>query len=363
MKILLGMSGGLDSTYAASLLSQGNEVEGAVLLMHDGTDISAARRSAEEVGIPLNVIDVRDEFEKQVVSYFVGEYARGRTPNPCAMCNPRVKIGKLCGFAASNGFDRVATGHYARRCVGSDGRYHIAMGDDARKDQSYMLWGLSQEQIRYLMFPLGELKKTDIRASAAIRGFSSASAKESQDICFIRDGGYAAFVESRLGCSPEGNFVDAQGNILGKHRGIINYTVGQRRGLGIALGERMFVSEIRADNNEIVLEPGGGALALGMRVSGLNFQSLAPEIAFDAVKSRGSRSAELEFACKIRYAARPVEASVSFTSAERDGVGLACEVRFAEPLGSVTPGQSAVFYLGDAIAFGGWIDAVRHCGA
>lgn len=357
MKILLGMSGGLDSTYAAELLSQGNEVEGAVLIMHGDTDVSGARRSAEEVGIPLNVIDVREAFDRYVLSYFADEYARGRTPNPCAMCNPKVKIGELCRFAASNGFDRVATGHYAKRCVGDNGRFFIAKGDDALKDQSYMLWGLSQEQIRMLLLPLGELKKTDIRRSASIKGLSSAEAKESQDICFVSNGDYAAFVQSRIGSSPEGNFIDAHGNILGKHRGIINYTVGQRRGLGVSLGQRMFVSEIRPQSNEIVLLPDGGATFCGMRVGGLNFQSFHPDIAFDAAKPRESPSEEHEFLCKIRYAARPVTAFVRFIPPSSDGDEPIADVRFKEPLRSVTPGQSAVFYLDNAVAFGGWISS------
>lgn len=355
MKILLGLSGGLDSTYAAELLSKGHTVEGAVLVMHDATDITAAQSSAAEVGIPLHVIDVRERFEKYVVSYFVSEYSNGRTPNPCAMCNPNVKIGELCRFAASNGFDGVATGHYARISCLPDSRYAIGFGDDIKKDQSYMLWGLSQEQIKMLIFPLGDMKKSDIRENARAKGLSAAESEESQDICFITDGDYAEFIEKRIGVSPEGNFVDIDGNILGRHKGIIHYTVGQRRGLGVSTGCRMYISEIRAESNEIVLEPDGGALIKAMTVDGLNFQAIDPFALDDAVICGDDRIVSLELTCKIRYAAPPVPVCVKLILPRGNVNGAVAEVEFRDPLNSVTPGQSAVFYRDGVIAFGGWI--------
>ena len=339
MKILLGLSGGLDSAYTARLLSEGHTVEGAVLLMHPYTDISAAEKAAEESGIPLHVLDRRELFRRQVEEYFISEYRRGRTPNPCTFCNPRVKIGELCRFAASNGFDRVATGHYAKT-VCRDGRYAIAMGEDTRKDQSYMLWGLSQEQIKMLMLPLGEMKKDCVRENARVLGLSSAEARESQDICFIPDGDYVGFMKSRGITAPSGNFVDKDGNVVGQHKGILNYTVGQRRGLGVAMGQRMFVSEIRPETNEIVLLPDGGSYAETMTVTDLNFQLIPPP--------KDGETVEYTLMGKIRYAAPPVPMRLSISE-------NTAHVTFTEPIRAVTPGQSAVFYLDGAIALGGTI--------
>ncbi|MBR2460738.1 MAG: tRNA 2-thiouridine(34) synthase MnmA [Clostridia bacterium] len=341
MKILLGMSGGLDSTYAAELLkSRGYAVEGAAVIMHEYTDLKAAKLSARELGIPLHVIDARDLFRREIEEYFIHEYRCGRTPNPCVVCNPRVKIGELCRFAASNGFERVATGHYART-VERNGLYGIAMGGDSRKDQSYMLWGLSPEQIKMLCFPLGELTKDEVRARAAQLGLSSAGSKESQDVCFIPDGDYVVFVESRSGKMPDGSFVDDSGKELGRHRGIINYTVGQRRGLGVAMGQRMFVSEIRAEKNEILLRPDGGKYCSSMVIDGLNYQLMPPVPQGEVL--------ECTLMGKIRYAAKPEPMKLRIE-------GASATVTFSEPIRAVTPGQSAVFYTEDnAIALGGFI--------
>lgn len=339
MKVLLGLSGGMDSAYAARLLSEGHTVEGAVLMMHDHTDISAAKRAANETGIPLHVIDAKEKFRHEVEEYFISEYRQGRTPNPCTLCNPRVKIGELCRFAALNGFDKVATGHYAR--IKKEGeRYCVAIGEDQTKDQSYMLWGLSQEQIKMLVFPLGDMKKTEVRENAQRDGLSSADSKESQDICFIPDGDHISYLEAHSPPMEEGSFVDENGNILGKHKGIMRYTVGQRRGLGIALGQRMFVSEIRADKNEIVLQAGGGSEASACIVDSLNFQLIPPP-------DEGEIK-EYQLFGKLRYAARPVLMTVKVSKNE-------ARAEFSEPIRAVTPGQSAVFYLDGAVAFGGII--------
>lgn len=339
MRILLGLSGGLDSAFAAKLLSEGHEVEGAVLLMHGYTDVKAARTAADEAGIPLHTLDRRELFRREVEGYFVSEYRQGRTPNPCAVCNPRVKIGELCRFATENGFERVATGHYAK-IKNENGRYYVAMGDDPRKDQSYMLWGLTQDQLRMLYLPLGEMTKENVRAKAAELGLSSADSRESQDICFIPDGNYAEFVTANSAPMKEGSFVSADGRVLGKHKGILHYTVGQRRGLGVSTGERMFVSKIDPETNEILLLPDGGGEISEMTVDGLNFQKLSPG---DIGENNG-----IELTCKIRYAAKPVAVSVKLS----DGVA---RIIFRQPVRSVAPGQSAVFYSNDGIAFGGFI--------
>jgi len=340
MKILLGLSGGLDSSYAARLIASGHQVEGAVLLMHSYTDITAAETAAREAGIPLHIIDRRELFKAQVEKYFISEYMRGRTPNPCTVCNPRVKIGELCSFAAANGFERVATGHYART-VSKNGRYAIAMGADSRKDQSYMLWGLTQEQLGMLWLPLGELRKEQVREEARAMGLSSADARESQDICFIPDGDYAEFMKMRGITAPIGNFVDGNGKIIGQHKGIFHYTVGQRRGLGVAMGQRMFVSEIRPATNEIVLLPDGGSYTDTMTVTDLNFQLIPPPV--------DGETAEYTLLGKVRYAAAPIPMKLKIA-------GNTAEVTFTEHIRAVTPGQSAVFYLDGAIALGGVIE-------
>ena len=338
MRILLGMSGGLDSTYAAELLRrQGHEVQGALLEMHAYTDTEAAERAAREVGIPLLRADCRQLFREQVETAFCEEYRRGRTPNPCILCNPLVKFRRLIELARQNGFDRVATGHYARICQ-DGGRYSVAQGADGRKDQSYMLWGLTQEQLAACLFPLGELTKDVVRDGARAEGLAAAEARESQDICFIPDGNYVGFVENRCGKGKEGRFVDTQGRVLGRHQGVLHYTVGQRRGLGVALGERMFVSEIHADTGDILLLPDGGARQDKMRVEKLNFQALAPCTEYVG-----------ELWGKVRYAAAPQKMTVRVN-------GDGAEVVFSEPIRAVTPGQSAVFYDDRGrIALGGLI--------
>ncbi len=342
MKILLGMSGGVDSSYTAEMLkADGFEVEGAVLVMHSETDTEGAKRAAEKTGIPLHVIDCRAEFEAEVADYFAREYAVGRTPNPCTVCNRTVKFQRLCEYASENGFDKIATGHYAD--IGyENGRYFIKKGADEKKDQSYMLWNLTQEQLSVLVLPLCHLTKDEIKSKASELGVESAGKPESQDICFLPNGGYVEFVRSRLGdryenVTREGDFIDPDGNVLGKHRGIINYTVGQRRGLGIALGKRMFVSEIDPEKNTVTLMPDGGSYSNRARIGMLNFQKM------NAPANEGTTvNAEI----KVRYAAKPVQARVTFFGDE-------AEIEFSEPIRAIARGQSAVAYDGDGILFGG----------
>lgn len=337
MKILLGMSGGLDSTYSLRILQdQGYTVEGAVLVMHRYTDTEAAKKAAENAGIPIHIIDCTELFDHEVADNFAKEYSRGRTPNPCTVCNRFVKFEMLRRFAKENGFDKIATGHYAS-VKQSEGRFFITRPLDERKDQSYMLWSLTQEQLSMLVLPLAELKKEKIREEARGLGIESADRPESQDICFLPNGGYAEFVESRVGASREGNFVTPDGKVLGRHRGIVHYTVGQRRGLGISLGERMFVSGIDHKNNTVTLVP-SGTVSDRAYVTGLNFQKLSEQ----------SEGVEKELQVKIRYAAPPAKCKVRFLAGDR------AEIYFYTPVSSVTPGQSAVFYDGEGdLVFGG----------
>ncbi|MBQ8577662.1 MAG: tRNA 2-thiouridine(34) synthase MnmA [Clostridia bacterium] len=342
--ILVGMSGGLDSTYTAlAYRENGYRVEGAVLRMSEETDISAAELAAAQVGIPLHVIDAQEAFEKYVKSYFAEEYAHGRTPNPCVMCNRYVKIAGLCDFAEKNGIARVSTGHYARIHKDREtGRYYAQAADDRKKDQSYVLWQLTQKQLSMLETPLADRDKSGIREEARRRGLSAAESKESQDICFLPDGNYVGFVEARCGTFPEGDFVDETGKTVGRHAGIIRYTVGQRKGLGIALGHPVFVTKINAETNTVHLAPAGREYMDGVTVRGIVCQKLPPEKLVPGLRT----------AVKIRYAAPPADAVVM------EITGDTVTVRFDIPQRAVTPGQCAVFYDSDTardVMFGGWI--------
>ena len=343
MKILIGISGGVDSTYAAfRLKEQGHTVEGAVLIMHEYTDLRAARAAAESVGIPLAVIDARERFEKCVIPNFIDEYTSARTPNPCIVCNSDVKFRLLCDYATANGFDAIATGHYANiiKVKNDSGeRYALKRADDGRKDQTYMLWRLPQDILRMLMLPLGDMTKDQLRAEARAHGLSSADAPDSQEICFIPDGDYVGYIEQRTGASAAGDFVDEEGRVLGKHDGIINYTVGQRKGLGISLGTRAFVKNIDPLTNRVTvsLEP---PTAETVSVSGMVFSGM----------EEPHEGEKRHLSVKLRYQAQPV-----FCTAEFLGGGRAHLV-LSTPAKSLTPGQSAVLYDGDVLVAGGFID-------
>lgn len=337
MRILIGLSGGLDSTFAAHQLKQeGHEVVGAAVIMHEYTDISAAKEAAEAVGIPFVTLDCREQFQEKVVSRFIADYTAGRTPNPCVECNPKIKFAALCDYARENGFDRVATGHYSRLCC-ENGRYFIRSDRHSGKDQSYVLWRLSQEQLAMLYFPLYGKNKGEIRAEAAALGYRAAEAKDSQEICFIPDNDYVGYLETTLGTTfPEGDFIDAEGRVIGRHRGIVRYTVGQRKGLG-AFGQPMFVARIDSQANTVMLVPAGGEFSETTTVSELNFMKLAPQ-----------REGAMEATCRVRYSAPPMPCHITFR-------GDHAEVTFADRTRAVTPGQSAVFYDGEDLLFGGVI--------
>ncbi len=259
MKILLGISGGVDSAYAAyKLKSEGHDVEGAVIKMHEHTEIDAAIEAAESIGIPLHIIDATKAFEEIIKENFASEYIAGRTPNPCIICNPEVKFKSLYDYAMNSGFDMIATGHYARIVelkTENGARYTLASPADEKKDQTYMLYRLPQNILAKTIFPLADMNKTDVRQSSRESGLSAADRGDSQEICFLPNGGYTDFVESRKGKCPSGDFIDDMGKILGTHKGIIHYTVGQRKGLGIALGERVFVTAIDPLTNTVTLSP------------------------------------------------------------------------------------------------------------
>ena len=332
----MGISGGVDSAYAAKkLLTEGHEVEGAVLIMHDYTEIEAAREAAESVGIKLHEIDCRDSFSK-IKENFVSEYIKGRTPNPCIICNERVKFRTLYDFAMDNGFDAIATGHYAR-LTEIDGRFALAMPEDKRKEQTYMLYRLPEEILSKLVLPLSEGTKTEIREKAAEQGISAANRSDSQEICFLPEGNHTEYIESVAGKCPEGDFIDDDGKVLGRHKGIIHYTVGQRKGLGISLGERAFVTEINPENNTVTLSP---------KMSGRDTVYLT-DVVYSGMNAPKSESV-VELDVKLRYTAPLVKATAHLHPDGTATLMLSDPQKFA-------PGQSAVLYRDGVVMLGGFI--------
>lgn len=344
-KIAVGMSGGVDSSVtAALLLSQGYEVEGIILRLKpdsaaDG-DIADAQRVADFLGIRLHVLDCREQFEKSVIKPFISEYLSARTPNPCVECNSAIKFGVMLDYAL-NELDcgKIATGHYAR-IEEKNGRYSLlrSMTD---KDQSYFLYRLTQHQLAHAMFPLDGFEKEEIRKYAEKLSLPVASKRDSQEICFVPDDDYIAYLASKGITSPKGNFIDPQGNILGTHNGIINYTVGQRKGLG-AFGKPMFVNSLNAEDNTVTIGENGTQYSIGLAADRLNI--------IDSDCFSDEFSAEV----KIRFRAKPEPARVIRESESSFRVIFECPQR------SVTPGQSAVVYRGSAVLGGGRIIRQIH---
>lgn len=349
-RVAVAMSGGVDSSVAAVLLmDQGHEVLGVTMRVCDHGEHAARREDAschvadtekvaKRLGIPLHVVDFRKEFRKLVIDDFIEEYRRGRTPNPCVRCNRAVKFGLLLDAALKLGADFLATGHYARTENGADGFRHLLKGADPNKDQSYFLFALSQEQLSRVLFPLGGLTKTEARAIAARKELPVAEKRESQEICFIPDDDYVRFLEEEASMDTlPGQIVDSLGTVLGRHRGTFRYTVGQRRGLGIAWKEPLYVLGVDAEQRRVVVGPREELLRDGLIASCVNWIMPAPTMEFSA-------------SCKIRYRHQPVACRVRPLPGDR------VEVRFQEREKAVTPGQAVVFYEGDRVLGGGWIE-------
>jgi tRNA-specific 2-thiouridylase len=345
MKVVIAMSGGVDSSVAAALLKQqGHEVTGVTLkLMPPANNTTHAEIDAASVarrlGIPHHVLDFTDIFEHRVIEYFCREYSLGRTPNPCVRCNRYIKFGALLERALETGADFLATGHHARVEMDNNGKYILKKGRDRRKDQSYFLCQLTQEQLSHALLPIGNLTKGEVRRIAAGLGPPAASRPESQEICFIPDDDYAKFLSDRAPqAARPGPILDQGGHVLGEHRGIASYTVGQRKGLGIAAGPR-YVTAIEPERNAIVVGTKGQTYRRELIAGNLNWIAISPPERPLRVKAR------------VRY--RHPEAGAMVSPIDETQV----LIKFNEPQMAVTPGQAVVFYDGDAVIGGGTINS------
>lgn len=337
-KVAVAMSGGVDSSGAALLLKKlGYDVSGVTLLMRDGgeTEAKAAQANAAAIGIPHTILDKRALFQKAVIQHFTDEYAAGRTPNPCVDCNRCLKFGALMDWALDQGADFLATGHYAK--VAFDGRWQLLRGQDHSKDQSYVLYQLTQRQLSHLLLPVGDYRKETLRELAQEAGLPSAHRKDSQDICFIPDGDYGAFLE-RQGLRMEpGNFVDEQGTVLGRHRGQARYTIGQRKGLGVSAGHPVYVLRKDVEHNRVVLGSNEDLFTDTLIAQNMNWISIP------------ALTEPLTVTAKTRYSQREAEAVVQPLEGDR------VLVTFREPQRAVTAGQAVVFYQGERVVGGGTI--------
>ncbi len=336
-QVVLGLSGGMDSAYVAiQLLKAGYDVTAVYALMHDSCNgTEEARALARVLNIKFVTVDVRESFKENVVLPFVNDYVNGRTPNPCVKCNPAVKFKVLLDVADSLGIERIATGHYAKPCL-YNGRYSFAPAADKSKDQCYFLYGLGQEAVRRVLMPLADVLKSDIKEYFAKHDVYGFKGGESTDICFAADG-YRNIIASHVTLPPEGDFVDTDGNLLGRHKGLHNYTVGQRKGLGIALGKPAFVKAIDAVNNRVVLSFAEGLASKVFKVKDINCMAV-PAV------NVGDR-----FDVKVRYRAASIKCTIEEIA---DDV---LTVSFDAVQKPPAAGQSAVFYEEGLVAFGGII--------
>lgn len=342
-KVVVGLSGGVDSSVAAYLLKEeGYEVygvtmdiwtAGAVDTVNGGCLGSKAKEDAAKIaahlGIPYKIVDVRGKFRENVMDYFAASYKNGETPNPCTLCNRKVKWEALFKGAELFGADFVATGHYAKISKLPGGRYSISNSHTALKDQTYALCNLTQEQLKKTLLPIGDYEKSEVRKIAERAGIEVASKPDSMEICFIPDGDYAGYLEKEYGIVAErGNFIDVDGKILGEHRGIIHYTVGQRKGLGIAFGRPMFVKEIRPETNEVVLSDNEGLFS---------HRVVAERVNYMAETREEIEASNKTYMAKIRYNHKGGYCKLSFE-------GERIIAQFLEPQRASAPGQTLVVY-------------------
>ncbi len=353
-KVVVGMSGGVDSSVAAYLLKEaGYEVVGVTMQIWQDEDVCSleesggccglsavedARRVASDLGIAYYVMNFKQEFKDNVMDYFTREYLQGRTPNPCIACNRYVKWESLLQRSLNIGADYIATGHYARIIQLENGRYTLQMSATAAKDQTYALYNLTQEQLKHTLMPVGEYTKDQIRAIAERIDLRVANKPDSQEICFVPDNDYAGFIQKEAGVVPKpGNFINRDGEIVGKHKGIIHYTIGQRKGLNLSLGYPVFVLEIRPETNEVVVGTGEEVFADKLICNNINFMSIE------------KLTEPMEVMAKIRYSHKGAKAVIRMTKEDT------IECVFEEPQRAITPGQAVVFYEGDYVVGGGTI--------
>ena len=350
-RVLIGMSGGIDSTVAAILLQeQGYELVGATFRTFDTVkdsflakekgccsveSILEAQRMAATLGMEHHILDFRDTFREHVIANFVSEYAYGRTPNPCVLCNSHIKWGKLMQAAEQYGCDYIATGHYAQ-IAEHRGHTYLKNAVDTHKDQTYFLWMLTEENLRHTLFPLGGLTKTEVRQIALDHGFVALSKKaESQEICFVPNNDYRTFLAEQGVSVTQGEYIDNQGKVLGKHQGFCHYTIGQRKGLGIALGAPKFVTKIDAETNRVTLGDRDDLLTTQARIADVRIRD------WEWLQESPSIQA------RIRYKSPAVDAVLDASSDS--------QVTFASPVWGVTPGQSLVMYKDNLVIGGGII--------
>ena len=358
-KVIVGMSGGVDSSVAAMLLKkQGYDVIGVTMQIWQDEEtavqeenggccglsaVDDARRVADQLEIPYYVMNFKKEFKDWVMDDFVQEYFRGRTPNPCIRCNRYVKWEALLHRSLAIGGDYIATGHYAKVVQLENGRYTLKKAP-SRKDQTYALYNLTQEQLSKTIMPVGDYTKDEIRRMADEIGLAVASKPDSHDICFIPDGNYQKFLYEYTGKKlPQGNFVDQSGKVIGVHQGITHYTIGQRKGLNLSMGHPVFVTEIRPETNEVVIGENKDVFKSSLVASDVNWMSIPDPAPGEKVRVHA----------KVRYAHQGADATVYMTE---DG-NLICE--FDEPQRAITPGQALVMYDGDYVVGGGVIKEVR----
>ena len=354
-RVMIGMSGGVDSSVAAYLLKQqGYEVIGVTMkLWQDDDDdlieneggccslaaVEDARRVADKIGIPFYVLNFRDVFEKKVIEPFIDEYLNGRTPNPCIACNKHIKFDDFYKKARQIGCDYVATGHYAKIEKNEEtGRYQLKKSVTDKKDQTYALYNLTQEQLEHTLLPIGDYEKEKVREIAKEMGMDVYNKPDSQEICFVKDNDYAGYVKKHSKKRIEdGYFVDTKGNVLGRHKGIIHYTIGQRKGLGIAFGKPMFVVDIDPVKNTVILGGNEDIFNKGLIATDVNL------ISIDKIEE------PIRVQAKIRYSAKPSPATVY----KQDENSI--KIVFDEPQRAITKGQSVVMYDGDLVVGGGII--------
>ena len=354
IRVVVGLSGGVDSSLAAALLKkEGYDVIGITFRMWPKEEcgqssrraccsleaLTRARAVSEDLGIPYYAVDFSADFKKHVIDYFCSEYLKGLTPNPCIICNQKIKFGKLLEKALSFGASYVATGHYAK--IGVDklsGRFLLKEGKDKLREQSYFLFNLSQEQLKHMIFPLGDLTKERVRIIAKRMKIRTYNTVSSQDICFVRDRNYAAYIREKAGVEiKSGNIVNRDGKVLGRHKGIPFYTIGQRRGLGVAHKEPLYVTAFDIENNRVIAGVKEDLMKKAVIADRLNWISIS------------GIEKPLKVMAKIRYNHKKAKATVTKIGADT------VRVDFDEPQSAPTPGQAIVFYDRDVVVGGGWI--------